>query len=216
MLLPLFLIKNPEKIEFSHWLFWETERLFRKQLIGSLKMITSSILTTLRMLDFDSHHYIVHFQINMTHQKYQLHRSNGELVEMTLSDIIAQNERTLLYFYPKDNTPGCTKEAMDFTRLKQDFWKLWIQIIGVSRDSIASHGKFTISCALWIDLISDSDEVLHNQFWVIGEKKNYGKVSIGVIRSTFLLDNHGNIVQEWRNVKATGHAEKVLREVTTL
>ncbi len=73
------------------------------------------------MLDFDSHHYIVHFQINMTHQKYQLHRSNGELVEMTLSDIIAQNERTLLYFYPKDNTPGCTKEAMDFTRLKQDF-----------------------------------------------------------------------------------------------
>jgi peroxiredoxin Q/BCP len=119
----------------------------------------------------------------------QLHRSNGETIELTFSEILGQSGSTLLYFYPKDNTPGCTKEAQDFTRLRNEFSTLWIQIVGVSRDTIASHEKFTISCALWIDLISDSDEMLHHHFWVIGEKKNYGKVSIWVIRSTFLLDN---------------------------
>lgn len=73
------------------------------------------------MHDFDSHLYIVHFHNSMTHQKYQLHRSNGETIELTFSEILAQNDSTLLYFYPKDNTPGCTKEAQDFTRLKNEF-----------------------------------------------------------------------------------------------
>ena len=105
-----------------------------------------------------------------------------------LTPFLTKSEKTLLYFYPKDNTPGCTLEAQDFTRLKNDFAKLGIQIIGVSKDSEASHEKFTTSCGLGIPLISDVDGTLHEQFGVIGEKKNYGKVYIGVIRSTFLLD----------------------------
>ena len=119
----------------------------------------------------------------------------------------------VLYFYPKDDTPWCTLEAQTFTRLKSDFSLLGIQIIGVSKDSEASHEKFITKCDLGIRLIADEDSSLHEQFWVIGEKKNYGKIYIGTIRSTFLLDEGGKILKEWRNVKATGHGEKVLREV---
>lgn len=133
---------------------------------------------------------------------------------MNIQHLLAKSPRTILYFYPKDNTPGCTLEAQDFTRLKDEFLALGIQIIGVSKDSESSHAKFRDSCNLGIELISDKDGSLHEQFGVIGEKKNYGKVYVGVIRSTFLLDQDGNILHEWRNVKATGHAEKVLREIT--
>lgn len=132
---------------------------------------------------------------------------------MNLTSLLAQSEKTLLYFYPKDNTPGCTLEAQDFTRLKKDFEALGIHIIGVSKDSESSHANFRDSCNLSITLISDEDGSLHEQFGVIGEKKNYGKIYIGTIRSTFLLDSNGKILQEWRNVKATGHAEKVLKEI---
>ena len=133
---------------------------------------------------------------------------------MTLTSLLSQSDKTLLYFYPKDDTPGCTLEAQDFTRLVPDFAKLDIQIVGVSKDSEASHEKFCNKYELGITLISDESGELHEQFGVIGEKKNYGKVYIGTIRSTFLLDQTGKILQEWRNVKATGHAEKVLRELT--
>lgn len=133
---------------------------------------------------------------------------------MKLHDILSKSKKTLLYFYPKDNTPGCTLEAQDFTRLKNDFEAMGIYIIGVSKDSESSHTKFRDSCNLGIELISDETGELHDQFGVIGEKKNYGKVYVGVIRSTFLLDSDGKILREWRNVKATGHAEKVLRELT--
>lgn len=119
-----------------------------------------------------------------------------------LKSLLSQSEKTLLYFYPKDNTPGCTLEAQDFTRLKGDFAKLGIQIVGVSKDSETSHAKFTDSYGLGIPLIADTDSVLHDEFKVIGEKKNYGKVYLGVIRSTFLLDKSGKILKEWRNVKA--------------
>lgn len=132
---------------------------------------------------------------------------------MVLESILSQSPKTLLYFYPKDNTPGCTLEAQDFTRLKKEFAALGIQIIGVSKDSESSHAHFRDSCSLGIELISDETGELHEQFGVIGEKKNYGKIYVGVIRSTFLLDSTGKILREWRNVKATGHAEKVLREI---
>ncbi|NRH21698.1 peroxiredoxin [Candidatus Gracilibacteria bacterium] len=132
---------------------------------------------------------------------------------MNITPILSQSPLTLLYFYPKDDTPGCTLEASDFTRLRSEFEALDIQIIGISKDSESSHAKFCNKYNLGIQLISDEDESLHNQFNVIGEKKNYGKVYIGVIRSTFLLDSSGKILREWRNVKATGHAEKVLREI---
>ena len=133
---------------------------------------------------------------------------------MPLSLLLSRSKYTLLYFYPKDDTPGCTLEAQDFTRLKNEFAELGIQIIGISRDSEVSHAKFCNKYDLGITLISDESGELHEQYGVIGEKKNYGKVYIGVIRSTFLLDSSGKILKEWRNVKATGHAEKVLREVT--
>lgn len=133
---------------------------------------------------------------------------------MNLPSLLSTSERTLLYFYPKDDTPGCTLEAQDFTRLVPEFRELGIQIIGVSKDSESSHEKFCNKYSLGIQLISDESGELHEQFGVIGEKKNYGKIYIGVIRSTFLLDGTGNILKEWRNVKATGHAEKVLRELT--
>ncbi len=130
-----------------------------------------------------------------------------------LSELLRKSPLTLLYFYPKDDTPGCTLEASDFTRLKWEFASLGIQIIGVSKDSEDSHAKFCNKYNLSIELISDEDASLHDQFEVIGEKKNYGKVYIGVIRSTFLLEKTGKVIKEWRNVKATGHAEKVLREI---
>ena len=124
---------------------------------------------------------------------------------------------TILYFYPKDNTPGCTLEAQDFTRLKADFEALGVEIFGVSKDSEASHENFCAKHGLGITLISDPDGVLHEKFGAIGEKKNYGKTYIGTIRSTFLLDSAtGEIVQEWRNVRAKGHAERVLAELTDL
>lgn len=132
---------------------------------------------------------------------------------MNLTSLLQKSPKTLLYFYPKDSTPGCTLEAQDFTRLKWDFSALGIQIIGVSKDSEASHENFCNKYSLDIELISDTSGELHEQFGVIGEKKNYGKVYIGVIRSTFLLDSTWKILQEWRNVKAKGHAEKVLREI---
>jgi peroxiredoxin Q/BCP len=120
-----------------------------------------------------------------------------------LNNRLTESQYTLLYFYPKDDTPGCTLEAQDFTRLKNEFEKHGIQIIGVSKDSETSHAKFCNKFNLGIQLISDEEEALHKQFNVIGEKKNYGKIYIGVIRSTFLLDQDGNILKEWRNVKAS-------------
>jgi thioredoxin-dependent peroxiredoxin len=133
---------------------------------------------------------------------------------MSLSSLLSTWPRTLLYFYPKDDTTGCTLEATDFTRLKPDFEKLSIQIIWVSQDSESSHAKFCDKYDLGITLISDADGSLHEQFGVIWEKKNYGKVYVWVIRSTFLLDSEWKILKEWRNVKATGHAEKILKELS--
>ena len=108
---------------------------------------------------------------------------------MTLIPLISASPYTLLYFYPKDDTPGCTLEAQDFTRLKGEFAELRIQIVGISQDSESSHAKFCNKYNLGIKLISDEDGSLHEQFGVIGEKKNYGKIYIGVIRSTFMLNS---------------------------
>ena len=146
--------------------------------------------------------------------KYSILLENGELSESTLEDVLAKHPRTILYFYPKDSTPGCTTEAQDFTRLRAAFENLGIHIVGVSKDDEKSHEKFRISCALGIDLLSDMDGSLHEKFKTIGEKNLYGKLIHGVIRSTFLLDSKGKILKEWRNVKATGHADKILSELS--
>lgn len=133
---------------------------------------------------------------------------------LSLAEICKKSSQTILYFYPKDNTPWCTMESKDFTCLKSKFEAIWVQIVWVSKDDIDSHKKFISSEWLDLLLISDTSWELHNEFWVIGEKNMYGKISVWVIRSTFLLDDSWKVLKEWRNVKATGHAEKVLREIS--
>lgn len=125
-----------------------------------------------------------------------------------------QTEKILLYFYPKDNTPGCTKQAVGFTELQEKFLEKNIRVIGVSPDSITSHKNFIEKQDLKILLLSDKEKELATAFSAYGEKKNYGKTYIGIIRSTFLIDTKTQeILESWRNVKATGHAERILKLV---
>lgn len=133
--------------------------------------------------------------------------------QMSLRELLSFGEKTLLYFYPRDNTPGCTVENKNFSCMVEEFKKLGIVLIGVSKDSLESHKKFITGHDLQIDLISDPELILHKELGAYGEKNNYGKIVQWVIRSTFLLDKQGNILQEWRNVRAKGHAEKVMREI---
>jgi peroxiredoxin Q/BCP len=115
----------------------------------------------------------------------------------------------VLYFYPKDSTPGCTTEGIDFNALLPKFRKLDATVLGVSRDSIKSHQNFCAKQGFKFDLVSDADEKLCNAFGVIKPKKLYGREYIGVERSTFLIDPKGVIVQSWRPVKVPGHAQAV-------
>ncbi len=120
----------------------------------------------------------------------------------------------VVYFYPKDSTPGCTLEAQDFRDLHAQFRAHECEIIGVSRDSVASHGKFRTKQALPFALLSDVDETWCRAFDVLGEKVLYGKRYFGVIRSTFLIDPHGTLVAQWRGVKVPNHAVAVLERLT--
>lgn len=140
--------------------------------------------------------------------------SSWEVREISLKDLLSTSKKTILYFYPKDNTPWCSLENKDFTCLKWEFEKLWIQLIWVSKDSIESHKKFVTNYALENTLISDESLELHKYFWAYWEKNNYWKIVQWVIRSTFLLDNEWNILKSWKNVKATGHVQKILKEVS--
>lgn len=116
----------------------------------------------------------------------------------------------VLYFYPKDSTPGCTTEGIDFNALLPKFRKLGAQVLGVSRDSLKSHQNFCAKQAFNFDLVSDADEKLCNAFGVIQEKQLYGRKYIGIVRSTFLIDPKGRVVQSWSPVKVPGHAQAVL------
>lgn len=133
---------------------------------------------------------------------------NTSILELLWSD------KTLLFFYPKDNTPGCSLENKDFTCMKAEYEKIGVKLIWVSKDSIASHQKFVANYWLENTLISDPDLILHKAYNAFGEKNNYGKIVQGVIRSTVLLDNAGNTIKIWNNVKATWHAEKIFKELT--
>lgn len=126
----------------------------------------------------------------------------------------ASKQGLILYFYPKDSTAGCTTQAQDFSEHLAEFSQLGYNVIGVSRDSVASHEKFITNKALKIGLISDKDGQLCQYFGVIGEKMMYGKKVQGVVRSTFIFDKNGTLQQEYRNVRAKGHAEKVLAELS--
>ena len=131
-----------------------------------------------------------------------------------LKELRGQN--VVIYFYPKDSTPGCTTEGRDFSALHAKFKRQKTVILGVSRDSIASHEKFREKQAFAFDLISDPDESLCKHFDVIHEKTLYGRKFMGIVRSTFLIDANGKLRREWRGVKVKGHADEVLEAVKAL
>ena len=134
--------------------------------------------------------------------------------KVRLKDFRGKN--LVVYFYPKDSTPGCTTEGRDFSALHNKFKRANTVIFGVSRDSIASHEKFKEKQGFAFDLLSDPDEKLCKQFDVIHEKSLYGRKFMGVVRSTFLIDANGKLRQEWRKVKVAGHADEVLEAVKSL
>ena len=140
-------------------------------------------------------------------------RITNDLI-IKFSDYKGQN--IVIYFYPKDNTPGCTKEGEDFRDYFADFKKNNTIIIGVSRDSVASHDKFTCKYNFPFKLISDEDEKVCKLFDVIKEKNMYGRKYMGIERSTFLINHEGTLVKEWRKVKVKGHVEQVLGALNDL
>ena len=127
-----------------------------------------------------------------------------------------RGQNVVLYFDPKDSTPGCTTEGQDFRDLHAKFKRLNTVVLGVSRDSLASHEKFREKQKFPFDLISDPDETLCRKFDVIKEKSLYGRKFMGVERSTFLIDAAGKLRSEWRKVKVKGHAAEVLEAVKAL
>ena len=134
----------------------------------------------------------------------------------TWSSKDAAGRKLVIYFYPKDMTSGCTRESQDFRDLYSAFRKAGVDIVGVSRDSVKSHDKFTEKEKLPFPLLSDEDERLCKLFDVIHEKSLYGRKYLGIERSTFLLDGTGILRREWRKVKVPGHAEEVLEAAKSL
>jgi thioredoxin-dependent peroxiredoxin len=128
----------------------------------------------------------------------------------------ATGSKLVIYFYPRDMTSGCTRESQDFRDLEPQFRKARTQIVGVSRDSLASHEKFAAREALPFPLLADTEERLCRLFDVIKPKSLYGRKYLGVERSTFLLDSSGRLQREWRKVKVPGHAEEVLEAAQRL
>jgi len=122
----------------------------------------------------------------------------------------------VLYFYPKDNTPGCTTEALDFSALKDRFAEMNAVVLGVSPDSCKSHRNFTEKKALTVTLLSDPDHAVMSSYGVWQLKKLYGREFMGVVRTTFLIDPDGNIAHIWPKVKVKGHAEQVLETLVSL
>jgi peroxiredoxin Q/BCP len=135
-------------------------------------------------------------------------------MQICLSELKGRN--VVIYFYPKDSTPGCTTEGQDFRDLYAEFQALDTEIFGVSRDSLRSHENFRTKQSFPFQLISDPEEELCKLFDVIKLKKLYGKEYLGIDRSTFLIDKEGVLRKEWRSVKVKGHAEAVLESVKQL
>lgn len=136
--------------------------------------------------------------------------------DQTLSLQDFKGKYLIIYFYPKDNTPGCTREGQDFRDLYRDFVKAGADIVGVSRDSVKVHTNFRKKHEFPFHLLSDKDETLCKQFDIIKEKTLYGKKYMGIVRSTFLIDPQGILLHEWRNIRVPGHAEKVLETLKSL
>lgn len=122
----------------------------------------------------------------------------------------------VLYFYPKDNTPGCRREGEDFNALYDEFCALGAQVVGISRDNLASHQRFKEKAGFRFDLLSDVDGVWSEFFMVLKDKQMFGRKYKGIERSTFLLNAQGEVVRSWRKVKVAGHAEEVLGALRAL
>ena len=143
---------------------------------------------------------------------FELPTDGGETLELSR----LKGKPAVLYFYPKDDTSGCTAEAKDFTRLAPDFRKAGVEVIGVSPDSVESHAKFRKKYDLAVRLAADADKAVANAYGVWVEKSMYGRKYMGVERSTFLIDGKGRIVKSWRKVKVPRHAEEVLAAAKAL
>lgn len=133
---------------------------------------------------------------------------------LSLRSLVGQP--VVIYFYPKDSTPGCTREANEFTTLHSRFRRAGVRVLGVSRDSMTSHQRFREREGITFDLVSDPDETLCRAFDVIREKKMYGRTVVGIERSTFLFDAEGRLARSWRGVRVPGHAEEVLAAAKAL
>lgn len=143
---------------------------------------------------------------------FTLKNSKGK--DVSLKNI--KEKFTVVYFYPQDNTPGCTVEAGDFTKLVSEFQKLNTKIIGISPDSTESHCQFIDDHNLTIELLSDPDKKVIKEFGAWGKKNLYGKEYVGLIRSTFILDKNKEIIHSFKNVRAKGHAQRVLDKIKEL
>jgi peroxiredoxin Q/BCP len=149
---------------------------------------------------------------NQTVKDFSLPKTGGGVFR--LKDAAAK--AIVLYFYPKDNTPGCTTEGLQFRELHKEFRKAGAEVYGVSRDSLKSHENFKTKMDFPFDLLADEDEAVCQQFGVIKMKNMYGRQVRGIERSTFVLDAARTIRREWRGVKVPGHAQEVLDFVKTL
>ena len=145
-------------------------------------------------------------QINKTIPPFSLEGTNGFISIPSNS----KGKKLIIYFYPKDSTPGCTNEGIDFTEAYGQFKDLNVDIYGVSRDSIKSHENFKKKYNFLFDLLSDPDELACNLFNVIKMKNMYGKQVRGIERSTFLINENGELIKEWRGVKVNGHIQEIL------
>ena len=134
--------------------------------------------------------------------------------KVALSDYVGK--RLVLYFYPKDSTPGCTTEAHDFQAAESRLSALSAAVLGVSKDSLASHQKFSEKCGLGFPLLSDPDGAVIEKYGAWGEKNLYGKKSMGIVRTTVVIDERGVVRKIFRNVRVNGHVEQVLETLAAL
>lgn len=151
-------------------------------------------------------------EMNKKVPNFKLPSSKGE--DFALSS--KKGKKVVLYFYPKDSTPGCTTESIEFNELHSQFKKLNAEVYGISRDSLKSHDKFICKYDFKFELLSDEDEEVCKLFDVIKEKNMYGKKVLGIERSTFVIDENQKLVGEFRKIKAQGHAEEMLKFIKQL
>ncbi|HIF37104.1 MAG: thioredoxin-dependent thiol peroxidase [Methanobacteriota archaeon] len=143
---------------------------------------------------------------------FDIPNQNGDIINLKNFE----NKWSVIYFYPRDDTPGCTIEAKEFTDLNKQFEKLGCSIVGVSPDNEAKHCKFIDKYDLKIDLLADTEKTMLDDYGVWQEKSMYGKTYMGVVRTTYLINPDGNIAEAWTKVKAKGHAEAVLERLIEL